>query len=140
MPLPDTILRPIPGENPSGQNLRYDPVYEKVKEARREEDDLPQGEWSHAVKVADSALVVRLAVDALSNKSKDLQLAAWLTEALLREDGVGGLTQGLDLDQELLQNFRDTLYPVAEDGDVELRAAPLDLGVDRSCAVSSLAH
>src|SRR5215472_276722 len=126
MPLPDTILRPIPGENPSGQNLRYDPVYEKVKEARREEDDLPQGEWSHAVKVADSALVVRLAVDALSNKSKDLQLAAWLTEALLREDGVGGLTQGLDLLQALLQNFWDTLYPVAEDGDVELRAAPLN--------------
>jgi type VI secretion system protein ImpA len=126
MALPDSILRPIPGENPSGQSLRYDPVYEKVKEARREEDDLPQGEWSHAVKVADSALVVRLTVEALSNKSKDLQLAAWLTEALLREDGVGGLREGLDLLQALIQNFWDTLYPLAEDGDVELRAAPLN--------------
>jgi type VI secretion system protein ImpA len=126
MALPDSILRPIPGENPSGQNLRYDPIYEKVKEARREEDDLPQGEWSHAVKVADSALVVRLSLEALSNKSKDLQLAAWLTEALLREDGVGGLREGLDLVQALIQNFWDTLYPLAEDGDLELRAAPLN--------------
>ncbi len=126
MALPDTILRPIPGENPSGQNLRYDPVYEKVKEARREEDDLPQGEWSHAVKVADSALVVRLAAEAISNKSKDLQLAAWLTEALLREDGVGGLREGLDMLQALIANYWDTLYPLAEDGDVELRAAPLN--------------
>lgn len=126
MALPDSILRPIPGENPSGLNLRYDPVYEKVKEARREEDDLPQGEWSHAVKVADSALVVRLTVEALSNKSKDLQLAVWLAEALLREDGAGGLREGLDLLQALIQNFWDTLYPLAEDGDLELRAAPLN--------------
>lgn len=126
MPLPDTILRPIPGDNPSGQNLRYDPVYEKVKEARREEDDLPQGEWSHTVKVADSALVVRLTAEALSNKSKDLQLGAWLTEALLREDGIGGLREGLELLQALIENFWETLYPLAEDGDAELRAAPLN--------------
>ena len=34
MPLRDDLLQPIPGPNPGGTNLRYDPVYEKIKEAR----------------------------------------------------------------------------------------------------------
>jgi type VI secretion system protein ImpA len=47
MPLRDDLLNPIPGENPSGASLRYEPVYDKIKEARREDDDAPQGEWAH---------------------------------------------------------------------------------------------
>jgi type VI secretion system protein ImpA len=126
MEIPDTLLRPIAGPNPSGQSLRYDPVYEKVKEARREEaGDLPWGTWSRAVKTADPALVIRLTTEALSTKSKDLQLAAWLTEALLRQEGIGGLKTGLDLATQLIGQFWDTIYPLAEDGDIELRAAPL---------------
>ena len=62
MTLPGNILSPIPGVNPSGQNLRYDSVYEKVKEARREEEDLPQGEWSRVVQTADPVQVIRLTV------------------------------------------------------------------------------
>jgi len=126
MALPANILSTIPGENPSGQNLRYDPVYEKVKEARREEDDLPQGEWSRAVKIADPTLVIRLTTEALSTKTKDLQMVAWLTEALLRQDGIGGLKEGLDLLHSIIESFWDTVYPEPEDGDMELRAAPLN--------------
>jgi type VI secretion system protein ImpA len=126
MPLPRDILTQIPGENPSGQNLRYEPVYEKIKEARREEDDGPQGEWSHPVKTADPASVIRLATEALSTKTKDLQLGAWLTEALLRQDGIGGLKEGLVLLHNIAENFWDTVYPEPEDGDMELRAAPLN--------------
>jgi type VI secretion system protein ImpA len=126
MTLPGNILSPIPGVTPSGQNLRYDSVYEKVKEARREEEDLPQGEWSRVVKTADPVQVIRLTTEALTTKTKDLQLAAWLTEALLRQEGIGGLREGLDLLRGLIANFWDTVYPEAEDGDVELRVAPLN--------------
>ena len=126
MALPENILNPIPGENPSGRNLRWEDVYEKVKEARREEEDLPSGDWSRAVKTADPPTVIRLTTDALSTKTKDLQLAAWLTEALLRQDGIGGLKEGLDLLRGLSENFWDTVYPEAEDGDIELRTASLN--------------
>lgn len=126
MILPENILSRIPGENPSGQNLRWEPVYERVKEARREEEVLPQGEWSYKVKTADPALVIRLTSEALTTKSKDLQLAAWLTEALVLQNGVSGLKTGLDLLCGLIESFWDTLYPEAEDGDMELRAAPLN--------------
>src|SRR5690348_17736289 len=97
MPLPEGLLNPIPGDNPSGKSLRYDPVYDKVREARREEEVLPQGDWSHEIKKADWPLVIKLTTEALANKTKDLQLAVWLTEAHLHREHIAGLREGLDL-------------------------------------------
>jgi len=91
MPLRDDLLNPIPGENPSGESLRYAPVFDKIKEARRADDDAPQGDWQFERKTADYPLVIKLAGEALATKSKDLQVAAWLTEAILRKEGFRGL-------------------------------------------------
>jgi type VI secretion system protein ImpA len=124
MPVREDILTPIPGDNPSGENLEYDPLYDQIKEARREDDDAPQGDWAHARKTADWKLVIQLAGDALATKSKDLQLAAWLTEALLRREGFAGLRAGLELTKALLENFWDTLYPTKED--LDFRAMPIE--------------
>ena len=96
-----------------------------MREARREEDVLPQGDWSREIKKADWLLVTKLTTDALANKSKDLQLAAWLTEAHLHREHVVGLREGLDLLRGLMENFWDTLYPEIEEDDLEFRAAPL---------------
>ena len=126
MPLRNDLLNPIPGDNPSGRNLRYDPVFDKVKEARREEDDAAQGDWKYERKVADWPLVIKIAGEILATKTKDLQLAAWLTEAALKREGVAGLREGLDLIKGLVENFWDTLYPEIEEGDLEMRAAPLE--------------
>jgi type VI secretion system protein ImpA len=125
MPLRADLLTAIPGGNPSGADLRYDPTYDKIKDARRGDDELPQGAWQAERKTADYALVVKLTGDALATKTKDLQLAAWLTEALLKRDGFGGLRDGLALLHSLLADFWETLYPPIEDDDVGLRAAPL---------------
>jgi type VI secretion system protein ImpA len=126
MPLRDDLLNPIPGENPSGANLRYAGIYDKIKEARREEDDAPQGEWARERKLADWKQVIKLASESLATKSKDIQVAAWLTEAMLRTEGFAGLLASLKLCQGLIESFWDTLYPELEDGDAELRVAPLD--------------
>jgi type VI secretion system protein ImpA len=125
MPLRGDLLNPIPGPNPAGLDLRYDPVYDKIKEARHEDDDGPQGDWQRPRKAADYVLVTKLAGDALAARSKDLQLAAWLTEAHLRREGFAGLRAGLGLLVELLERYWECLYPPLEDGDPELRAAPL---------------
>jgi type VI secretion system protein ImpA len=129
MPLPADLLNPIAGDNPSGEDVRYDNkllLYDKIKEARRQDDNLAQGAWEHERKVADYALVGKLAQEALATRTKDLQLAAWLTESALRTEGFAGLRQGLVLCHGLVDKFWDTLYPPLEDGDAELRAAPLD--------------
>jgi type VI secretion system protein ImpA len=126
MPLRDDLLNPIPGENPCGENLRYAAVYDKIKEARREDDDVPQGDWQYERKTADYPSVIKLAGDALATKSKDLQIAVWLTEALMKTESFSGLRAGLDLILALIGNFWDSLYPEIDEGDLELRAAPLD--------------
>ena len=131
MPLRNDLLNPISAGNPSGENLRYAPVYDKIKEARREDDDAPQGEWKRERKVADWPLTIKLIGEALATKTKDLQLAAWLAEAMLRREGVAGLREVLDVIRGFLENFWDTLYPELEDGDAEYRASPLQWIGDR---------
>lgn len=129
MPLREDILAPIPGENPSGIDLRYDTkllIHDKIKEARRQDDDLAQGEWKEERKTANFPLVVKLAQDTIATVSKDLQLAAWLSEGLLQTESFGGLRLGIGLCHSLLVDFWDTVYPVIEDGDRELRARPLN--------------
>jgi type VI secretion system protein ImpA len=121
----EELLKPIEGSNPSGTYLRNTPIYDKIRDARREDDNLPQGEWKQERKVADYQLLIREATQLLRHKSKDLQLAAWLTDGLLRTDGFAGLLQGLGLCSGLLDRFWDTVYPEIDDGDLELRAAPL---------------
>jgi len=126
MPLPDDLLTPLPGDQRCGADLRYDPLYDKIKEARREDDDAPQGEWERQRKVADWPLVIKLASEALAKRTKDLQLASWLTEALLRREGYPGLANGLRLVHGLIEGFWECLYPEIEDGDLELRVAPVE--------------
>ncbi len=121
----EEFLQPIAEGNPSGADLRYDPVYDTIREARRADDELNQGAWQTERKVADYAVVINLSSNALKKKTKDLQLAAWLTDALLRREGFPGLNSGLQLCHGLLDKFWDTLYPLVEDGDRELRSAPL---------------
>jgi type VI secretion system protein ImpA len=125
----EDLLTPLAGNNPSGVDLRYDaklPVYDKIREARRQDDELAQGDWQRPRKAADFALVAKLAQEALATRSKDLQLATWLTEALLHTESFAGLRQGLLLCHGLITNFWGTLYPPMEDGDLEARAGLLD--------------
>jgi type VI secretion system protein ImpA len=125
MPLPSDLLNPISAGKPAGENLQYAPVFDKIKEARREDDDVPQGDWARVRKVADWPLTIKLINEALATKTKDLQLTAWLAEAMLRREGIAGLREVLDLNRTLLENFWDGLYPELEDGDAEFRAGKL---------------
>ena len=128
MPLSDEILEPIEGENPAGRFLRYDSTattYSDIKEAREEEADLPQGEWKRERKTADWRQVEELATEALEEESKDLQIAAWLAEALTQRHGLGGLADGLRLLRRLLEEYWDDLFPPLEDGDAGFRATAL---------------
>jgi type VI secretion system protein ImpA len=123
----DALLSPIEEDNPAGPNLRYDPVYDKIKLARQEDPDLPQGEWKRERKVADWEAVIELSVEVLEKRSKDLQIAAWLTEGLIHQQGFSGLSKGLTLIRRLQEEFWDHLHPkIEEEDDVEFRAVPLE--------------
>ena len=136
MPLRDDLLNPIPGNNPSGTSLRYEKVYDQIKEARTEDDDtLPSGAWERQIKKADFALVIKLAGEALATKSKDLQLAAWLTEAHVKREGMSLIGPCFKLLLDLQDQFWETLFPEVEDGDVGLRAMPIEWAANRTAAL-----
>jgi type VI secretion system protein ImpA len=127
----DKIIAPIAGDNPCGEDLRYSGVYEEIKEARRADDTLNQGEWQRDLKTSDWEKVIKAGFDSLANKTKDIQIAVWLTEALIYKTGFTGLADGLNILAVYLSDFWDTVYPAIDDGDLEFRAGPLSFLNDK---------
>lgn len=125
----ETLLAPIPGNEPAGSGLPFD-VRQQLEEGRKEEDpdrfaaDDPMR--PHQFKKADWRGIIRLAQDTLTGTSKDLLVAARLTEALVKEHGFAGLRDGLRLLRGLVEQCWDRLHPPLEDGDLEIRASPFD--------------
>jgi type VI secretion system protein ImpA len=123
----DAILAPLPGPSPTGVSLRLAGDYDRIREARREDDaDLPRGVWQTELKRANWDQVVRLSAEALTRRSKDLQIACWLVEGLVQRHGFAGLPTGLGLVIGLCQAFWPELHPAIEDKDLSYRVAPLE--------------
>lgn len=129
----EELLQPISEENPSGESLRYSGIYDEIAEARRADKDVPMGDWKYDLKTADYRKVIELASDALKNKTKDLQIAAWFSEALTKQHGFAGLRDSLKLASNLQENFWETLFPEIDEGDMEGRANALEW-LDRETA------
>lgn len=128
------ISTPLSDDAPAGEDLRYTKVYDDIKDARRAEDDSPQGDWQRETKSADWDKVVRLSLDALTSQTRDFQIAAWLTEALAMEEGFEGVESGLRLMTALLSQFWETAYPLVEDEDYDYRVAPFEFLNDKLTA------
>lgn len=125
-PALSAFLVPLGPEAPSGPSLRYDPVYAQIRDARSEDDaSLPMGEWTRPLKKADWRAVETLCTEVLQRRSKDLQVAIWLTEAWVRRHGIDGLIAGTRLIEGLSRDFWESVHPQVDDGDVETRTAPL---------------
>src|SRR5690242_14638637 len=118
----EPLLTPISSERPCGDNLRWDSVYDEIKQARRDEskDALDATEVQ-----ADWRLVADRATEVLIGRSKDLMIAGYLTEALVQMQGFAGLRDGLGVINGLLATFWDGLYPSIEGDDLDPRAAPV---------------
>lgn len=119
----DDLLKPIDPDHPTGRAVRDNGVYSAIREARREDDPtLPMGAWAHELKQADWDKVTDIAAHVLSEKSKDLQVAAWLLEAQLNKAGFEAITPCVLLMQSLCERYWETLYPRMDHGEEEYRA------------------
>ena len=117
-----SLLAPISEDNPSGEYMRYSGVYDEIGEARREDEALGKEDLGMELKTADFSRVIELAVPVLEKESKDLQISAWLAEALVKEEGFAGLRDSLKLLSGMQEKFWETLYPEIDEGDMEGRA------------------
>jgi len=117
------LAAPIAGG--SGEDLSFSALFDQIKEARRADPDyLTQGDWQTDLKTADWEQVIDLSAQGLAQQSKDLMLVAWLSEGLAQREHFEGITFGLQLTEQILEAFWDTLYPTLEDG-LDERAARL---------------
>jgi type VI secretion system protein ImpA len=131
----EALLAPLAGANPAGESQQYTSLYEEIREARRADDLLEQGEWKHEPKAADWVTAATLSADALKTRTKDLRLCGWLTEALVKLYGFPGLRDGLKLIRGLHESFWDGLYPEEDEGDLEARANAISW-VERQAALA----
>jgi type VI secretion system protein ImpA len=69
--------------------------------------------------------VSTLAIKALTESSKDLEIAAYLIEALCRTQGFAGLRDGFKLVHGLAEQYWDSLYPTPDEEGISTRVAPL---------------
>lgn len=128
----DVLLAPIAADSPAGADPRtsFDSagLYLRLRDARAEARtaerladaadpgaEAPLAQWNP---------VLRLGTQLLSEEAKDLEVAAWCTEALLRIDGLAGFAAGCALMRGLVELYWDTLHPMPEEGMAD-RVAPI---------------
>lgn len=122
----EQLLEPISPDAPCGEDLEFAPELDAIAKAREADDPmLEQGAWVTTVKEADWKFVATQCDKLIATRSKDLKLAVWLAEARARTGGLRGLGEGMQLIAGLCRRYWDAVYPLAEDGDQDLRIGKL---------------
>lgn len=118
----DLLLTPLPGNQPAGEDLSFSAAFDEIAAMRHADDPtLNQGVWLTPIKQADWAGVTSMCQSLLSNRSKDLRLALWLTEALTVTQGYAGMASGLALCTALCERHWEQLHPLPDGNDSEER-------------------
>jgi type VI secretion system protein ImpA len=140
----EALLAPLPGDAPQGIDIREDfsatSPYNRLRDARSEARDAERlrdarpdvGEAGQSTGDADIRdpgplwrTVREVGIKTLGETTKDLEVAAWMTEALVRSHGLGGLTFGARLMAGLAEKYWDGLFPLPDDYGTETRVAPV---------------
>jgi type VI secretion system protein ImpA len=124
------FLQPIEGDNPAGVDLRQDfspsSAYYRLRDARAEARAAERAMDATPEETAvppQWRTIEDLAAKALESQSKDLEVAAWYTEALLRHHGFDGLAAGITVMHGLVDRFWDSLYPRPDEDGLETTVA-----------------
>jgi len=124
------VAAPIPGDAPTGRNMRYDEPFTSVEAEVGKLDNPAGGE-------PDWKRIVTLSREVLSMHSKDLLAAAWVAYAGQRLTRLSGLAIGLAGCRDLLTTYWPTLFPAITR--IKARRSALEwLGERAAAAVSPL--
>jgi type VI secretion system protein ImpA len=129
---PGSLLQPLPGEQPCGQNLDdtgglvvFDALrlfgQARSPEAPPDADDADK----EAAKAKPPIEWPRLQADALEalGKSKDLRLLAYLGTALLRTEGLPSFASALTTASQWLETYWPQVYPLLDEDAIARRNA-----------------
>lgn len=131
------LLEPLRDDAACGEDLSFSPEFDKLAELRRQDDpSLDQGEWVTSLKQADWPAAMRLCEQLLRERTKDLRVVGWLTEADALTRGYTGLARGLALAAALCERHWESLHPQADAGDLEQRIGTLAWLLNRTSTLA----
>lgn len=95
---------PVRSDAPSGDAVRYDPLFERVQAEIGKLESVSGGavQWKE---------VVDLGRELLQKRSKDLLVAGYVSVGLLEQRRYAGLLAGLSCIEGMIESFWETLYP-----------------------------
>lgn len=105
----ESLTKPLEGENPCGENLRWDRAYlelERLAEGKEETQHSP-GEEPDWRQVRDVCVE-------LLGRGRHLRLGTVLTLSAVRQEGYPGLRDGLAVIQAWLDTYWDQVWPVLD--------------------------
>ncbi|OFS73641.1 hypothetical protein HMPREF3173_11045 [Pseudomonas sp. HMSC08G10] len=108
------LMAPIGSEAPAGHDIEYDSLYEQIRQAREHEEVVAEDEWACEAKVADWQQVILLGEEVLREHSKHFQIACWVTQAWMHQQGLTGLAQGLALLESMVRQWWASGFPALE--------------------------
>lgn len=128
----ETLLAPVSVERPCGENLQYESAFVQLQELARGKPEQAIGDTVRAAQDPPWEQV-RTQAELLLRSTKDLRVSGILHCALLKTEGIAGLSASLALTQGLLERYWESVYPlldVEDDNDPTFRI---------NCLVASLA-
>lgn len=146
----DALVDPIPGPDPQGADIWRAEIKDKFDEARKEVVRFEEGATARSRPIIETPgrwdVIIREGQEYLTTRTKDLYVAVRLLEALLRHRDTNqryqplqGFSEGLVLVRRLVDEGWDRLYPSIEDGDLEVRASPINW-IDDADRSNSIPH
>ncbi len=127
-----SLLEPVSLENAAGADPRKDlshtSAYSIAREARQSARAVERTSlFDNKTSQADEhwRKVLDIAPKILKTQAKDLEVACWYTEALIRKAGFQGLRDGFEVIRALIDNYWSDLYPLPDDDGIETRVAPI---------------
>lgn len=128
----ESLLQPIDDEQPAGIDIREDASptspYQTIKAERNqaraaERQNIHDGESQEAG--VHWRAIIELAPAIMRDQAKDLEVASWYAEAMLRRHGFAGLKDAFSLIDGLIANFWDHLHPMPDEYGIETRVSCL---------------
>jgi type VI secretion system protein ImpA len=101
-----SLLDRISEKSPGGIDVSGEPEFIQLTQKL-----YPRARVGEAPPPADYDVAERIARAILTEKSKDLQVAVYFTEAALQVNGYKGLREGLELIRWLLENLWPSIFP-----------------------------
>jgi len=112
----DKLLAEIDAESPCGEDLVYDPAYLELERVLQGTPEQQIGSTIIQAEEPDWAEARKQAL-ALLERTKDLRVVVYLTQALTKTDGIPGVRDGLALLRGMLERYWDQVHPQLDPDD-----------------------